>query len=71
VKGNYSQELKDLILLMLSQDPSVRPSAHALLYTHIPALLKQFEEETTTEQEEEPETARDKLDHKKKTRLAI
>ena len=38
VKGNYSQELKDLIMLMLSQDPGERPSAHDLMYAHIPKV---------------------------------
>jgi serine/threonine protein kinase len=38
VKGNYSQDFKDLIMLMLSQDPENRPSAHDLLYTHIPKV---------------------------------
>lgn len=38
VKGNYSQELKDLIMDMLKQDPDQRPSASEILYTRIPEV---------------------------------
>ncbi|XP_052802250.1 serine/threonine-protein kinase Nek9-like [Mya arenaria] len=73
VKGNYSQDFKDLVMLMLSQDPAVRPSAHDLLYTHIPKLLKQFEEETTTDQDEDLDSHRDPqhASPKKKTRSIL
>ncbi|WAR02234.1 NEK9-like protein [Mya arenaria] len=69
VKGNYSQDFKDLVMLMLSQDPAVRPSAHDLLYTHIP----KFEEETTTDQDEDLDSHRDPqhASPKKKTRSIL
>ncbi|XP_053387860.1 uncharacterized protein LOC123541853 [Mercenaria mercenaria] len=70
VKGNYSQEFKDLIMLMLSQDPEIRPSAHDLLYTHIPKLLANYEDENSTDNEEE-QTAQDKKERSKKKTRAI
>ncbi|KAL4216374.1 hypothetical protein ACF0H5_024101 [Mactra antiquata] len=36
VKGNYSQDFKDLIMTMLSQEPESRPSADELFYSHLP-----------------------------------
>lgn len=38
VKGNYSQELKDLIMDMLKQDPDLRPSACEILNIRIPEV---------------------------------
>ena len=38
VKGNYSQEFKDLVMTMLNQDPSDRPSAHQLMYIDLPKV---------------------------------
>lgn len=71
VKGNYSPEFKDLIMLMLSQDPEKRPSAQDLLYTHIPKLLANYEDEHSTDNEEDT-TARDKSESsKKKTRTIL
>ncbi|XP_052219827.1 uncharacterized protein LOC127837054 isoform X2 [Dreissena polymorpha] len=71
VKGNYSQEFKDLIMLMLSQDPAVRPSAQDLLHTLIPQLLSQYEEVTTTDNDEDLDMTKDKVNSSKKKTRAI
>ncbi|CAE1157357.1 Serine/threonine-protein kinase nekl-2,Serine/threonine-protein kinase Nek8,Serine/threonine-protein kinase Nek3,Serine/threonine-protein kinase Nek1,Serine/threonine-protein kinase Nek5,Serine/threonine-protein kinase Nek2,Probable serine/threonine-protein kinase nek3,Serine/threonine-protein kinase Nek4 [Acanthosepion pharaonis] len=47
VKGDYSQELKDLITSMLRQNPDERPSAHHLLENVLPQLLSHYESTTT------------------------
>ncbi|XP_071139970.1 uncharacterized protein [Mytilus edulis] len=49
VKGNYSQELKDLIMDMLKQDPDLRPSACEILNIRIPELMQKYEESQTDE----------------------
>ena len=42
VKGNYSQEFKDLIMKMLNQDPAERPSAHQLMYIDLPTVCYSY-----------------------------
>ncbi|KAL3886394.1 hypothetical protein ACJMK2_026392 [Sinanodonta woodiana] len=67
VKGNYSQEFKDLIMDMLKQNPDERPSATELLYTRLPLLMNQYVD-AVTDTEEELTTSAGSANSKKKTR---
>ncbi|CAC5359325.1 Serine/threonine-protein kinase nekl-2,Probable serine/threonine-protein kinase nek3,Serine/threonine-protein kinase Nek1,Serine/threonine-protein kinase Nek6,Serine/threonine-protein kinase Nek7,Serine/threonine-protein kinase Nek8,Serine/threonine-protein kinase Nek11,Serine/threonine-protein kinase Nek3,Serine/threonine-protein kinase Nek4,Serine/threonine-protein kinase Nek9,Serine/threonine-protein kinase Nek5 [Mytilus coruscus] len=70
VKGNYSQELKDLIMDMLKQDPDLRPSACEILNIRIPELMQKYEESQTDEDSSQQNSLSESRS-KKKTRSVL
>ncbi|VDI36377.1 NIMA (never in mitosis gene a)-related kinase [Mytilus galloprovincialis] len=70
VKGNYSQELKDLIMDMLKQDPDLRPSACEILNIRIPELMQKYEE-SQTDEDSSHQNSLSESRSKKKTRSVL
>ncbi|XP_064595853.1 serine/threonine-protein kinase Nek9-like [Liolophura sinensis] len=70
VKGNYSQELKQLIADMLLQKPEDRPSANEILYQRLPEMMCRFEE-ATSDIEDELMSSAESVVKKKRVRSVL
>ncbi|XP_012937764.1 uncharacterized protein LOC101851545 [Aplysia californica] len=69
VKGNYSEEFKEIVTDMLRRSPEDRPEANTIMYQRLPSLMNKFDKAKSDQ--EDDTTSSESLGKKTKIRSVL